>query len=188
MINAYTQEVVAHWHGYIDPDLFGESVLANLGWWYGTALLGVESNNHGLTTLKALQRAGYRNIYRQRRLAQRSPSPTEVLGWRTTAASKPLAIDELQAGIRDQELFIPCSQTIGELRTFVRESNGRTHGSPHDDRVMSLAIANQMLKYVWLPEYQVSGEAPKGSLAWWEGFISTARPEKFVLGSFGVRS
>lgn len=188
VINAYTHEVVAHWHGYIDPDLFGEAVLANLGWWYNTALMGVESNNHGLTTLKALQRSGYKNIYRQRRLAQRSPEPTEILGWRTTAASKPLAIDELQASIRDNDIGIFCDKTIAELRTFVRESNGKTHGSPHDDRVMSLAIANQMLKYVWLPEYQVAGEAPKGSLAWWEGHIATFRPDKFVLGSFGVRN
>ena len=138
--------------------------------------------------MKALQRSGYRNIYRQRRLAQRSPEPTEILGWRTTAASKPLAVDELQAVIRDHDLFIPCDKTIAELRTFVRESSGKTHGSPHDDRVMSLAIANQMLKYVWLPEYQVAGEAPKGSLVWWEGFIASNHKEKFVLGSFGVRS
>ena len=188
VINAYTQEVVAHWHGYIDPDLFGENVLADLGCWYNNALLGVESNNHGLTTLKALQRSGYKNIYRQRRLAQRAPEPTEILGWRTTAASKPLAVDELGAAIRDHDLAIYDSYTIAELRTFVRQSNGRTHGSPHDDRVMSLAIANQMLKYVWLPEYQVAGQAPKGSLLWWESHIPSYRPEKFTLGSFGVRS
>ncbi len=188
VINAYTQEVVAHWHGYIDPDLFGENVLADLGWWYNNALLGVESNNHGLTTLKALQRSGYKNIYRQRRLAQRAPEPTEILGWRTTAASKPLAVDELGAAIRDHDLMIYDTHTIAELRTFVRQSNGKTHGSPHDDRVMSLAIANQMLKYVWLPEYQVAGSAPKGSLVWWEAHIPSYRPEKFALGSFGVRS
>jgi hypothetical protein len=187
VINAYTMEVVAHWHGFIDPDLFGEQVLADLGWFYGTGLVGVESNNHGLTTLKGLQRAGYKNIFRQRRLGQRAPVATEVLGWRTTGSSKPLAIDELGAGIRDQELVIMCSNTIAELRTFVRQANGKTHGSPHDDRVMSLAIANQMLKYVWLPEYQVTGNAPKGSLAWWEANISYNGPKQFTLGSFGVR-
>jgi hypothetical protein len=52
---------------------------------------------------------------------------------------------------------------------------------------MSLAIANQMLKYVWLPEYQVTGNAPKGSLAWWEANISYDGPRQFTLGSFGVR-
>jgi hypothetical protein len=188
VINGYTQQVVAHWHGHVDPDVFGEHVLAYLGWWYSGALVGVESNNHGLTTLKGLQRSGYKNIYRQRRLAQRSPAPTEILGWRTTAASKPLAIDELNAGIRDQILDLRCEHTIAEMRTFVRESSGKTHGSPHDDRVMSLAIANQMLKYIWLPEYQISQEPPKNSLGWWGNHISSKREPKFVMGSFSSRT
>jgi hypothetical protein len=45
IVNASTGEVVAHWHGHIEPDLFGE-LLAELGWWYNQALVGVESNNH----------------------------------------------------------------------------------------------------------------------------------------------
>jgi phage terminase large subunit len=116
--------------------------------------IGVESNNHGLTTLKGLQRTGYKNMYRQRRLGQRNPTISETLGWRTTSVSKPLAIDELNANIRDSAIWLMCKSTVAELRTFIRQSNGKMHGSPHDDRVMSLAIANQMLKYVWLPEYR----------------------------------
>jgi hypothetical protein len=50
------------------------------------------------------------------------------------------------------------------------KSNGKMHGSPHDDRVMSLAITNQMLKYVWLPEFTDHdlGAKEKMSLDWWE--------------------
>jgi hypothetical protein len=66
VINARNGHVVAHWHGRIDPDLLGTDVLAPLGKMYNWALVGVESNNHGLTTLKALQRAKYRPIYMQR--------------------------------------------------------------------------------------------------------------------------
>jgi hypothetical protein len=150
--------------------------------------VGVESNNHGLTTLKAIQRAGYKNIFRQRRLAQRTPVATEILGWRTTAASKPLAIDELNGTIRDGLLDLRCERTIAEMRTFIREANGKTHGSPHDDRVMSLAITNQMLKYVWLPEYQISQEPPKNSMAWWSRHIPNKQQPKFVLGSFAGRT
>ena len=39
------------WHGHIDPDLFGDE-LYKLGVFYNYAYLGVENNNHGLTTLK----------------------------------------------------------------------------------------------------------------------------------------
>ena len=42
------------------------------------------------------------------------------------------------------------------------------HGSPHDDRVMALAIATQMLKYVWLREYQPITTPPPGTFGWFE--------------------
>ena len=169
VVDAKSGDVVAHWHGHIEPDLFG-NLLCEIGWIYNTALLGVENNNHGLTTLKAAQRYGYRNLYRTRKLQQRNPEATETLGWRTTAATKPLAIDELAAAIRDSEIGIRCSSTIAELKAFIRDQNGRTHGSPHDDRVMSLAICWQMLKYVWLPEYRGDQSMPKYSLGWFERF------------------
>jgi hypothetical protein len=170
VIDARDHSVVAHWHGHIEPDLFGD-LLAEIGWWYNGALIGVENNNHGLTTLKALQRYGYRNLYRTRRLQQRNPEATEILGWRTTAATKPLAIDELSAAIRDEDIVLTDALTIQELITFVRQANGRMNGSPHDDRVMSLAITWQMMKYVWLPEYRTEVVIPKYSLSWFERFI-----------------
>lgn len=187
IIDARTGTMVAHWHGRIEPDLFGE-LLAEIGWWYNTCLIGVESNNHGLTTLKAMQRYGYKNIYRQRKLNHARPQPTEVLGWRTTATSKPLAIDELSASLRDEDVVLHCYRTIGELRTYVRKDNGRMTGSPHDDRVMSLAITVQMLKYVWLPEYRGSQLVPKNSLAWWEQHLfAESGSGKVPIGAFNVR-
>jgi len=188
IINVATGQVVAHWHGHVDADLFGEEVLNALGWWYNHCLIGVESNNHGLTTLKGLQRVGYRNLYRQRRLGHRNPTIGETLGWRTTSISKPLAIDELNANIRDWAVMLLCKATIAELRTFIREQNGKMHGSPHDDRVMSLAIANQMLKYVWLPEYRPNLVPKKNSFDWWEKYIIKAKPAKRVpIGADNIR-
>lgn len=188
IIEAKTKTVVAHWHGHIDADRFGP-LIAEIAWWYNGCLVGVENNNHGLTTLKALQRYGYRNLYRTRRLANRNPAETEILGWRTTAASKPLAIDELAGSIRDEELVLLDAFTIGELKTFVRNQNGRMNGSPHDDRVMSLAICFQMLKYVWLPEYKHEAPPPRFSLSWFEKFrqnenLPFKRPP---IGSYNTR-
>lgn len=187
VINVNTGTVVARWRGHIDPDLFGSDVLYDLGDWYNHCLIGVENNNHGLTTLKALQRVGYRNIYRQRRLAQRTPQATEILGWRTTSASKPLAIDELAKSLRDEELSLMDEHTIAELRTFVREENGKMHGSPHDDLVMALAIANQMLKHVWLPEYMPDLQPPRYSFEWFASQITPERKEKISIGHYNVR-
>jgi hypothetical protein len=102
--------------------------------------------------------------------------------------SKPLAVDELNASIRDGVMNIPCQYTVAELRTFVREANGKMHGSPHDDRVMSLGIANQMLKYVWYPEYQHGTEPRKFSGNWWAKQIAGNKvPKTEPIGAFNVR-
>lgn len=117
---------------------------------------------------------------------QRNAEASETLGWRTTSLSKPLAIDELGANIRDGVLDIRCENTIAELKTFVRDDNGSMHGSPHDDCVMSLAIANQMLKYVWLPEYRVKVEKLPFSLEWFAGKIKKPQQEKFIIGTYNT--
>jgi len=188
VICANTGNLVAHWHGHVDPDVFGEETLRALGYYYNHALIGVESNNHGLTTIKGLQRIGYRNLYRQRKMNSRNPQISDTMGWRTTSVSKPLAIDELNAAIRDESVYVHDKNSIAELRTFIRESNGKMHGSPHDDRVMSLAITNQMLKYVWLPEYRVDAEPVRNTLGWWERFLIHEKQEpKTPIGAFNVR-
>jgi hypothetical protein len=117
------------------------------------------------------------------------------LGWRTTAISKPVAIDELNRALRDGELMVPDSDTHAELRTFIREGDGKMHGSPHDDRVMSLAIATQMLKYVWLREYQPITTPPPGTFGYFERMMfgeldkqANARTERTPIGKHYVRS
>jgi hypothetical protein len=188
VIEANTGDIVSTWHGHVDPDVFG-IIIAEVGWKYNNALVAVENNNHGLTTLKAMQKYGYKNLYRQRRLAQRQPEQTEVLGWRTTAATKPLAIDELSASIRDGDIGIACTYTIAELKAYVRDPNGKMHGSPHDDRVMALAICWQMMKHVWLPEYRVDVPPPQFSLSWFERFAvdKDSAFERVPIGSHSVR-
>jgi len=169
VINARNGEVVAHWHGLIDPDLFGSDVLVPLGRFYRQALLGVESNNHGLTVLKAIQRAKYFPIYYERSPKYKHSVPTDVLGFHTTQVSKPLMIDELAKELRPEgKLKLHDAETLAELRTFVRTDKGKMTGSPFDDRVISLAIAVHMLKFVWFAEFTPKKDPPQGSLGWWE--------------------
>ncbi|MHC4704932.1 MAG: hypothetical protein ACYTFQ_30655 [Planctomycetota bacterium] len=138
-----TGEQCAIWHGHIAPDLLAEEVYA-LGLWYRDALCCVESNNHGLTTITELRHLGYPKLYRRRQLN----SVTNTVG-----TSKPLMIDELSSALRNFELTIYDRHTLAELRTFVRNERGGMSGSPYDDRVMALALANQMRKYAYEPEY-----------------------------------
>ncbi len=146
--------VVAEWHGHVPADLFGEEIY-KLGIWYNTALVGVESNNHGLTTITALRRLGYKRLFRRRRVnSTQGNTPMTEFGWHTNKSTKPLMIDELGRSLREQEIELRSAGCLGELRTYVRDERGAMNGSPHDDRVMALAITNQMTNYAWAPEYK----------------------------------
>jgi hypothetical protein len=122
------------------------------------------------------------------------PQASDVLGWRTTTITKPLAIDELNKSLRDDELHLFDSECHTELRSYIREGDGKMHGSPHDDRVMALSIANQMLKYVWLREYQPVLEPPPGTWGWLEKQLFSRlddhdkSKERTPIGSRYVRS
>lgn len=160
--------LVATYHGKIDPDIFGRDLLPALGRYYSQALIGVESNAHGLTTLKYLDQAGYFPVYYERTEKQKGRAqPTKVLGFRTTQVTKPLIIDKLSKAIREG-FWMPDKHTLAELKTFVRDGNGRMAGSPYDDRTMSLAIANHMRAFVFLEEYLPEEKPPPGSFGDWE--------------------
>lgn len=183
VIGVRSGAVVAHWHGHVDPDIFGD-ILCDIGSWYGRATLGVESNNHGHATLAAVKRAHYPNIYYQYRYDERTRSQGKKIGWQTTRATKPLMIDELSMMFRDGELTVPDEKTLREMLTYQRDANGGTAGSPFDDRVISLAIANQMRKHTMAPEFQETREE-YGTFEWWSRQLPT--PSTGKMGSRNIR-
>lgn len=165
VLSVRTGDQVAKYRSHVDADTFGERI-AELGWYYNCALVGVESNNHGLTTITTLRHIGYPNVWRRRTLNQVWDTQTVEYGWKTTRTSKPLMIDELNQALRDREVHVYDQGTVGELRTFVRDEKGLMHGSPHDDEVMALAVANQMRKYAHLAESMVH-TSDEYTLNWW---------------------
>lgn len=197
VINARDGHVVAAWHGRIDPDLFGSDVLVPLGRMYQDALVGVESNNHGLTTLKALHRAHYHPLFMQRSPRYKRSVPTDILGWRTSTITKPLMVDEMNMALREGTVVLWDVETIAELRTFVRDDAGKMTGSPFDDRTISLCIAGQMIKHVWLKQYEPEREPGPGTMGWLEkqlygdDVLAKISPKKFdappPIGSQWVR-
>lgn len=186
VLNVSTGNQSAIWHGHIAPDLLAEEVLS-LGMWYRNALCCVESNNHGLTTITELRHLGYPNLFRKRQLNNVNNRISQEYGWKTTRTSKPLMIDDLSSALRNNELQINDRNTVGELRTYVRNDRGSMSGSPYDDRVMALALANQMRKYAYEPEY-----APEVDDYWtvdWFarlGNVSDAS-SPYNIGSYTVR-
>lgn len=146
IINSETCDVVASWHGHIDPDLYGNE-LVKLAKYYNDAYIGVENNNHGLTTLKSIQRLEYWNLFYTKTLDKISDKITTKMGWTTSSRTKPLMIDKLQEFVREKHIGIKDKECIGQMTTYVREDNGSTNAQVgcYDDRVMALAVALQVL-------------------------------------------
>lgn len=173
VINVRSGLLAATWHGHIDPDEFGEE-LVRLGAWYNSALVGVEVNNHGLMTVRTMDGLKYTNLYFREALDTSTRKMTRRLGWRTQSNTKPLIIDGLVRDLRSGGLICPDELTLGELRTYVRDVDGKMHGSPHDDRVMSYAIANHMRTHAFAPEY-VEKTNDYGTFDWWAKTLDEER-------------
>ena len=187
VLDLNTGEQVAIWHGHIAPDKLAAEVF-NIGLWYRDALCCVESNNHGLTTITMLRQLGYPRLFRKRSLNQATAKVSMEFGWRTTRTSKPLMIDDLGMALRNDELRLYDRHTVGELRTFTRNDRGSMSGSPYDDRVMALALANQMRKYAHAPEY-VEHVDDYWTVDWFRrlAVADDLEPGNFRIGATGVR-
>lgn len=139
-------DIVAMWHGHIDPDLFGIELI-KLGRYYNDAYMGVENNNHGLTTLSIMKREEYWNLYFSKSYDRIADKLTQKLGWTTNGRTKPLMIDKLAEFIREMFLGIYSDLIISEMFTYVIDDDGKTNAQSgcFDDTVMAAAILLQLL-------------------------------------------
>ncbi|WP_411849216.1 terminase [Yersinia ruckeri] len=146
VVKRSTGEQVAHWFGHLDAGLFAQ-LLAHIGKWYNTALIGPERNNHGHAVLQKLREVyPHRAIYAEQYLDRDHDDETPKLGWLTTAQSKPVVKDGLQALLREGQSGIRWIGTINELNTYVYDPRGRMNAQTgcFDDQVMSYMIAQEM--------------------------------------------
>lgn len=149
VVDKDNHKTVARWRGDLQPADFGE-VLEQLGRWYNHALIGVEINNHGLTTVQRLVDIGYDALYRKERgVDERYQEYTSKLGWRTDVKSKPLMIDGLAEAIAKGQIIDYDRVFINECMTYVTDERGKTNAQDgcHDDTVMATAIAYQLFEW-----------------------------------------
>jgi len=131
----------------MDPGTFGD-ILFYLGRYYNNALLCVESNSIGNTTLDRLMQMSYLNLYYETKVASMRTQDTTRLGFRTTASSKPRIIGYLKRLIEDLDIDLPSDIIIQELKDYIANDNGKTEAlqGSHDDTVMAVAIAMEVLR------------------------------------------
>jgi hypothetical protein len=186
VLDVRTGNQCAVWHGHIPADEFGHE-LYQLGRWYNNALIGCESNNHGLTTITVLRQLNYARLYRDRKVDDITKKVEMRYGFRTDRKTKPLILDELAAACKSHDLTIYDKPTIGELKTFVRDEMAKLHGSPHDDRVMALAIAWKMMEHAHAHD-PVNPVDDRGTFNWWMRQAQKAEEREMVpIGHFNRR-
>ena len=145
------REVVALYRdNRIDPSQYGE-MLFYLGRYYNNAFMCVESNSMGIATLQRLEQMGYVNLYKQTKIANISNEDGERLGFRTTSATKPVIIGNLKNAIENEEVLIPSTVMIQELKDYISTDTGKTEAAPGctDDTVIALALACEVLRTHW---------------------------------------
>lgn len=108
------------------------AAIANtLGRRYGTALLVIEKNMHGITVLRHLRDDHHYpigSIYHRIALDTTENEPAEKIGWATTAESKPLMLDagrELLNAARDGHAMKPSAATIRDAYSVRRGKDGK---------------------------------------------------------------
>jgi hypothetical protein len=132
-------EVVAVWHGYIDPESLAEVVLA-VCWMYNEALAAVEVNSMGLVTNNKLVRQyEYENIYRYKHLDKLIHWMTDVIGFWTNDKTKRALMSKMSKTLIDDLLDIPDKFTVDEFYDFTED--GAEGDGARDDFMMSLHIA-----------------------------------------------
>lgn len=136
VVDEETGEQVCTLRGRMDEDLYAQQLYC-LGEWYNQALVAVESNFSSYP-IRELERLGYPNQY-----AGARESGGNSYGFRTTAATRPVAIAGLVETVREHVGWLNDPDTLREMLSFVRNRQGRpeAQSGAHDDCVMALAIA-----------------------------------------------
>lgn len=139
VIKKRTWDVVATWHGWVDPEELGD-IAWLLGHYYCSALIGIEINGPGIATINRLKKREYPNLYRY------APDKT---GWLTNVQSRHSLISTMQAITKEGAAFIYDQDTLDEMSNFIRNvKTGKIEAREgcRDDRIMSLGIAWQIAR------------------------------------------
>ncbi len=139
---------VAEFKDRIKPEIYSDE-LAKAGHFYNEALIAVEANNHGLTTLTHL-RPIYPYLYYERDFTDKSLKPRDRMGWMTTRKTKVLMIDKLDKNMRNRDIVIMSKELISEMTKYVELPDGSMGADQKstDDLVMAFAIMNMIIDLV----------------------------------------
>lgn len=153
-------EEVAELKKRITPPMFGQ-VLAELGYYYNTALLAVERNNHGHSVINTLaNQLHYPNLYHHidmdytewaKKVSKVGKVGKKVIaqgeiGWPTTGKTKPVMMDDLRDEVIDEKQMMIKSKIFIEECFGVKTQGDKIYSDGYMDTVIARAIAWQVRK------------------------------------------
>jgi len=152
-VSLETPTQVAEYKGNLGTKDFGNFLVA-LATEYNNALLIVERENVGWSTIQTIIDRDYKNLFYssadlkyvdvQRQLTNSHASEEKKLvpGFSTNIKTRPLVIAHLEQFFREKAIDIFSARTFAELETFIWK-NGKAQAMEgyNDDLVMSLGIA-----------------------------------------------
>ncbi len=144
-------EEMAMYRGHISPDRFGE-ILNKKGREYNNALMIIEVNNHGLTTLTILKQKLYPSMYfRPAKYETVEARTSDRMGWRTTKITRPLLIDDFAQAIREGLLIIHSKILLDEMSVFIYNDSGEMVSQTgfYNDTIFATGIAFQGFKVLY---------------------------------------
>lgn len=118
-------------------------------------LIAYERNFGGdfeLDKLRRMNTKGRYEIFEMPIVGQIDPGQPRKYGWDTNTSTRPAMLQELKEAIDNQLIGLYDKQTVEELFSFVLVQHGglwkaEAERGAHDDHIMSLAIAWQLVKY-----------------------------------------
>lgn len=136
----------------VKPYQLAEIVNA-IGRFYNYAFLAIEVNNLGVSVIERLRNEYfYMNLYKHTSFDQRGKRK-KSLGWKTTATTKPIMIEDYREAFEERMVLINDKTTLDEMTIYVE--NGGKYGNVrsannHDDMVIAACLMYQARKCgVW---------------------------------------
>lgn len=137
---------VAVYHKKEDEDLYAKQMYC-LGMYYHS-LIAIEVNFSSYTNMM-LQKWGYPMLYLREQYDQIKHKYEKKIGFRTSVLTRPIIISNLVEVMREHIDQINDKDTLKEALSFIRkDGKPQAEEGAHDDLIMALAIAYEILKYI----------------------------------------
>lgn len=144
VLNWYSFEQVAVWHGHVDPVAFADR-LAELGFFYNTATVNCEIEGGGLATINFLtSKLFYPRVWRFRQGDRAPGTLTNSYGWSMNWQRKQAGVAWLIDKLGQKMLTIHDEITYDQMKNWVALLHGEYGPASEkgcDDAVTSLLIA-----------------------------------------------